>query len=67
MQLCLKIFGGSNPLMHALEFHPYDNDMIDESPEFRKILESCFLKDYTLRPTAAQLFDNPFFAEFTTE
>ena len=67
MQLCLMIFGGSNPLLHAEEHNKYDIDMIQESPEFRAILDKCFQKDYTQRPTADQLFKDPFFAEFTTE
>ena len=67
MQLCLSIFGGSNPLLYAEERHPYENDMINESPAFRKILERCFLKDYTQRPSADDLFYDPFFAEYTVE
>ena len=67
MQLCFQIFNGKSPLVYAEENHPEENDMINSSPELREILEKCFQKDYTKRPTAEDLYNDPFFSEYTTE
>ena len=43
-----------------------DCDLIKENDDFKKILAKCFQKDYHNRPTAEELFEDPFFAQFTS-
>jgi serine/threonine protein kinase len=42
-----------------------DVDLIESEPEFKTILEQCLNPDYNKRPTAEELFNNPFFAGYT--
>lgn len=61
----MQIFNGISPLDYALKNFSMDVDLIESEPEFRKILEQCLHQDYNKRPTAEQLFNNPFFAGYT--
>jgi len=68
MALCMEIiFKKSNPLEYAMKNNMIDMDLVNDSPAFKRILESCFKKDYRHRPSAEQLFNDPFFDPYTTE
>lgn len=54
-----------NPLAYAIKNFPLDIDLIESNPEFKCLLEGCLHPDYNKRPTAEELFNNPFFAGYT--
>jgi serine/threonine protein kinase len=46
----------------------YDSDCLDlinENQEFKTILHKCLQIDYKKRPTAEELFNDPFFSGYT--
>ena len=65
--MCLKIFQGCSPLDYALENFNSETELIQDNEDFKEILKMCFKNDYTQRPSAEQLFENPFFSGYTTK
>jgi len=63
----MQIFKGSSPLDYAMKHNKFEVDLINESKEFKTILEKCFKKDYKERPTASSLCNDPFFSKFVSE
>ncbi len=61
----MQIFNGITPLAYALKHFAMDMDLIESDPQFKELLEGCLHPDYNMRPTAEQLFNNPFFAGYT--
>ena len=55
-----------NPLAYAIKNFPLDIDLIESNPEFKCLLEGCLHPDYNKRPTAEELFNNPFLISFST-
>ena len=63
----IKVVQGESPLDYAL--NNFDDDslyLINKHAKFREILADCFNIDYKQRPTAQELFSNPFFEDYTS-
>jgi len=59
---CLKINSGDTPLEHALKnFGGDDLSLIEDHEDFKQILSKCFDRNYSERPSAEELFGDPFF------
>jgi len=41
--------------------------LIEENEDFKALLSRCMHKDYSQRPSAAEIFKDPFFAGFTND
>ena len=62
----MKIFQGCSPLEYALKNYESDClDLINENEEFKTILQKCLQIDYKKRPSAEELFNDPFFSGYT--
>ena len=60
---------GTQPLEYAESKNKADPrlEMINSNPKLREIIELCLNRVYQKRPTAEQLYQNPFFREYTTK
>lgn len=67
MALYVQMANKITPLDYALKENANDMDLVLENKAFHDVLAQCFQIDYKKRPTANQLFNDPFFSEFTTE
>ena len=64
--LSMTIFRGLSPLEYALGSDNADQfDMVTENPDFKSVLEACFLHNYKERPSAEELCNHPFFKGYT--
>jgi serine/threonine protein kinase len=63
----MQIFQGVSPLDYALEKFSMEVDLIDTNADLKRVLQACMHKDYSKRPSAEQLFNDPFFAGYTND
>lgn len=65
MAVGLEIFRGSTPLEYIYKHADADQlDMIDDNADFKEVLEKCFERDYSKRPTAEELAEHAFFSDY---
>jgi serine/threonine protein kinase len=64
MAVGLEIYRGLTPLDYIYKHAKLEElDMIEDNEEFKGLLQLCFNRNYTKRPTAAELLEHSFFAD----
>lgn len=65
MAVGLEIYRGMTPLAYIQKHADSDQlDMVADHATFKEVLQLCFERNYSSRPSAAELMEHEFFSEY---
>ena len=68
MAVGLEIYRGLSPLEYIYKHADADQlDMVEDHETFKDLLKLCFTRNYSKRPSATDLMDHEFFADYIKE